>query len=370
MRRRGILAVAVVLGVLALSVLTLTDAGTELKAQAGVMLARLGDRPSKAPLLAAHAPEPAAAPAQPRTTMEGGRVLVRLTDPERARLGIETAQLTNKPHAIEIQAFGTVLDIARVTELTNSYANAKAQLQTAQAKAEVSRSAYVRAKSLGQYATQVQVETSEGTFRTDEAALAAAQSQIRTLAATAQQEWGPVIGKAIVERSPMVTRLIERSDFLVQVTLPPGEILKGVPAAAFAEVPPQSERVALRHVSTATRTDQRIQGISYFYIVSGDSGLLPGMSTLAFLTSERKASGIAVPESAVVHWQGGSWIYRAVGEDAFARHPLKADAPSSDDRYVVDDLGPEAAIVVTGPQALLSEEVKGQSQAVAGDDDD
>lgn len=309
-------------------------------------------------------------PAAQRTAVEGGRVVVTLSEQERERIGVETVKLAPRPHRTEIQAYGSVLDIARVTDLTNAYANARAQFQTAQAKAEVSRSANVRAKSLGQYATQVQVETAEGTYQTDQAALAAAQSQLRTLAATAQQEWGPVLGRAIVERSPAITQLIERADFLIQVTLPPGESLKEAPGTAYAEVPPQSERVSLRFVSAATRTDQRIQGVSFFYTVAGDSGLLPGMSTLAFLTSDRQASGIAVPESAVVHWQGNPWIYRGVGENAFARHPLKADAPMADDSYVVDDLKDETEIVTSGPQALLSEEMRSQNQASNVDDDD
>ncbi len=319
---------------------------------------------------AAHTPSPAGTAQPPRTAVEGGRVVVRLGDRERDLIGVETAKLSQQPHLIEVQAYGSVMDLARLTELTNSYAAAKAQVQTAEAKTVVSRAAFTRARSLGQYATQVQLESSEGTFRTDEAALAAAQSQLRTLAATAQQEWGPVIGQAIVERAPAVVRLIERTDFLVQVTLPPGETLKAPAQTAFAEVPPQSERVALRYVSPATRTDQRIQGVSYFYIAPGDSGLLPGMSTLAFLTSQRAASGIAVPESAVVHWQGSAWIYRSVGDDTFARHPLKPDAPISADAFIVDDLGPEAEIVVTGPQAVLSEELKGQIQASGDADDD
>lgn len=308
-------------------------------------------------------------PAAARTAVEGGRVVVTLDDEERERIGIEIARLAPKTHRTEIQAYGSVLDLARVTDLTNSYANAKAQLQTAQARVDVSRNASIRAKSLGQYATQVQVETSEGTYQTDQAALAAAQSQVRTLAATAQQEWGPVIGRAIVERSPVITRLIERADFLVQVTLPPGETLKEAPGTAYAEVPPQSERVPLRYVSPATRTDQRIQGVSFFYIVSGDSGLLPGMSTLAFLTSAREAHGIAVPESAVVHWQGNAWIYRGVGANAFARHQVRADAPSADDSYVIGDLDEETDIVVSGPQALLSEEMRNQVQSAGADDD-
>ncbi|WP_264047674.1 efflux RND transporter periplasmic adaptor subunit [Methylobacterium flocculans] len=312
---------------------------------------------------------PAHRPA-PRVAAEEGRAVVRLSAPERARIGVTSEARPAAAHREELQAYGSVLDLARVTDLTNAYASAKAALQTAQARAEVSRSALQRARSLGPYATTVQREAAEGTFQTDQAALAAAESQVRTLSATAQQEWGPVIGRAIVERAPAITRLIERTDFLVQVTLPPGEGLKGPPAAAFAEVPPQSARVALAYVSPATRTDPRIQGLSFFYTVPGDSGFLPGMSMLAFLAADRSVTGLSVPEEAVVHWQGAAWIYRAVGPDTFARHRLRADPPISADSYVVEDLPGGTEIVLSGAQALLSEEMKGQNPASGAVDDD
>ncbi|WP_442919085.1 efflux RND transporter periplasmic adaptor subunit [Methylobacterium sp. Leaf118] len=324
--------------------------------------------PAAPPATLSRSDAPVAGPVQ-RTALEGGRVVVRLDAEERDRVGVETARVAPMRHRIEIQAYGSVLDLARVTDLTNAYASAQAMLRTAQAKADVSKSALQRARSLGQYATQVQVETAEGTYQTDQAALSAAQSQVRTLAATAQQEWGPEIGRAIVERSSAVTRLIERTEFLVQVTLPPGETLKGRPDLAFAEVPPQSERVALRYVSPATRTDQRIQGVSLFYTVAGDSGLLPGMSTLAFITTDRGANGLLVPEGAVVHWQGGAWFYRAVADGAFARHRLLPGTPMSADSFVVGDLAEETEIVTQGAQALLSEEARAQSPAPMDDDD-
>lgn len=313
--------------------------------------------------------KPVHLPAQ-RVAVEEGRAVVRLSAAERARIGVVSEARPAAAHREELQAYGSVLDLARVTDLTNSYAGAKAALQTAQARAEVSRSAFQRARTLGQYATAVQREAAEGTFQTDQAALAAAESQLRTLAATAQQEWGPVLGRAIVERAPAITRLIERADFLVQVTLPPGEGLKGPPAAAFAEVPPQSARVALAYVSPATRTDPRIQGLSFFYTVPGDSGFLPGMSMLAFLAADRSVTGLSVPEEAVVHWQGAGWIYRAVAPDTFARHRLKADPPMSADAYVVEDLPGGTEIVLAGAQALLSEEMKGQNPGSGAVDDD
>ncbi|AWN39091.1 multidrug transporter [Methylobacterium radiodurans] len=333
----------------------LTDVGAGLRAGIGS-----GLRP---------APVAGAALPAPRTAVEDGRTVVRLTPEERARIGLVSEVRRALPHRQELQAYGLVLDLARVTELTNAYASAKAQLQQARARAEVSGSASRRARNLGQYATTVQVETAEGTYQTDAAALAAAESQLRTLAATAQQEWGPVIGRAIVERAPAVTRLIERADFLMQVTLPPGEALSAAPEAAFAEVPPQSARVALRLVGPAPRTDPRIQGQSFYYLVSGEGGLLPGMSTLAFLPAERAVTGVLVPEDAVVHGQGGTWVYRAVGEGAYVRHPIRTDPPMSNDSYVVEGLSDGAEIVLRGGQALLSEEFKSQIR-VSGDDDD
>lgn len=358
-RRRALLLCAGLAG------LALAAAGGGLPSGTGAAaLARLRS------LLASPEPERPHKPAPQRVAVEDGRPVVRLSAAERERIGVETTIGAAKAHRIEVQAYGSVLDLARVTDLTNSYASAKAQLQTTQARAEVSRSAVQRARTLGPYATTVQVETAEGTFQTDQAALAAAESQVRTLVATAQQEWGPVIGRAIVERSPAVTRLIERTEFLVQVTLPPGQALKGPPVAAFAEVPPQSARVALRYVSPATRTDARIQGLSYFYTVPGESEFLPGMSMLVFLAGERSVTGIGVPEDAVVHWGGGTWVYRAVGPDAFARHLLKADPAMADDSYVVEDLPGGTEIVLRGGQALLSEEMKAQLQVSGGVDDD
>ncbi|MCJ2087463.1 efflux RND transporter periplasmic adaptor subunit [Methylobacterium sp. E-005] len=316
------------------------------------------------------APAAEVRPPPPRTAVEDGRTFVRLTDLERKRIGLVTETRPAVLHRQELTAYGSVLDIARITELANSYAGAVAALQMAEARVEVSASAARRARNLGAGVVAVaQIETAEGTLLTDRAAQTAAESQVRTLSATARQEWGPVLGKAIIDRAPLVTRLIERADFLVQVTLPPGESLATPPQAAFAEVPPQSERVALRLVSPATRTDPRIQGQSFYYLVSGDSGLLPGTSTMAFLPAEHSVRGVLVPEDAVVHGEGGTWVYRGTGDGAFVRHPIRPDAPMSADSFVVEDLPDGAEIVLRGGQALLSEEMKSRIRVV-GDDDD
>ena len=161
----------------------------------------------------------------------GSPATVRLTADQQHQIGLQTAVLEAAPHPEQFRAYGAVLDVARITDLTNSYANAQAQLQTAQAKFDVAKSAFERAQNLVHSAILAKrdAEAAEGTFRTDQASLTAAESQVKTLAATARQEWGPVIGKGIVERSPEVVQLIERDQFLVQVTLPPGVVLAEPP---------------------------------------------------------------------------------------------------------------------------------------------
>ncbi|WP_457106257.1 efflux RND transporter periplasmic adaptor subunit [Methylobacterium sp. P5_C11] len=366
--RRALLLIGGVL--LAAACLAATPPGARLRAESASVLAGLQTRvaaliPERSRGSSAPAP-----PAASRTAVEDGRTLVRLAAPERARIGLVVETRPAVRHRQELTAYGSVLDLARITDLTNSYAGAVAALQAARARVEVSASAARRARNLGAGVVAVaQIETAEGTLLTDQAAVTVADSQLRTLAATARQEWGTVLGKAIIERTPLVTRLIERADFLVQVTLPPGESLPEAPQAAFAEVPPQSERVALRLVSAATRTDPRIQGQSFFYLVSGDSGLLPGTSTMAFLPAPRDVKGILVPEDAVVHAEGGTWVYRGIGDGAFVRHPVRPDAPMSADAFVVEDLPDGGEIVLRGGQALLSEEMKSRIRVV-GDDDD
>src|SRR6266436_6487332 len=121
-----------------------------------------------------------------RVSNKNGDPVITLDAATQQRSGIETAALPSTHHPEELRAYGMVLDVARLTELSNNYANAKAP------------------------------------FGTDQASLAAAEAQVRTLTATAYQEWGSVLGKSLVDESPMITALIERQTFLLQITLPPG----------------------------------------------------------------------------------------------------------------------------------------------------
>ena len=299
-----------------------------------------------------------------RVSTKNGETLITLDAETQQRNGIETAVLTPTPYHEQARAYGMVLDIARLTALSNNYANAKAQVQTAQAKLGMSRPALERAQKLYEFQqaiSQAQKESAEAAFVADQASLAAAEAQVRTLRATAYQEWGSVLGRSLVDGSPMISRLIERQEFLLQITLPPGVSLPVPPATAAIEVG-KGERAGITFVSPGTRIDPKIQGISFFYSAPAESGVLPGMNVLAFLPSGQIIDGVTVPASAIVWWQDRAWVYRRMGPETFTRVQIATELPAAGGGYVVKDVPQDEEIVTRGAQVLLSEEFRAQIQ--------
>ncbi len=318
--------------------------------------------------LAAEARRERALKAPLRVSHANGTATVKI-DPATQRLnGIETAMLTAAPYREQVRAYGMVLDLRALTDLSNRYLNAKSQLESARAKLAASKPAFERARDLyehGHALSQAGFEAAEAAFHTDEAAVAAAAAQVRTLTANAYQDWGTVLGKSLVDGTAMVTRLIEREDSLLQVTLPPGASVAQPPATAWMERD-KDARTAITFVSSATRTDPKIQGISFFYVAGSASDALPGLNVLVMLPTGTVVEGVAVPAAAIVWWQDRAWVYRRVAADAFERVEIATGLPAPGGGYIVTSLAKDTAIVVRGAQLLLSEEFRAQIQ-VGGD---
>ena len=172
------------------------------------------------------------------TKPEHGEPIITLDAAAQHAVGLQVATLPAAKYQDQVRAYGAVLDLTTLTTLNTNYVAAVSQLNTAQARLAASQPAFARAQAL--YAKNignlVQVQATEAAVIADRAAVEAAQSQVRTLRATALQEWGPVIGNSMVVDGGLITRLIERNEFLLQITLPPGVRLDEVPNAASVEV--------------------------------------------------------------------------------------------------------------------------------------
>ena len=277
--------------------------------------------------------------------------------------GLQTQALINGLHSRQVRAYGVVADLQQLTELSNSYANAKSQLNTARARQALSKAAHERAQTLFKGSPQTislaQYQAVEAAFEVDQVGLAAAQTQLRAVAQTARQLWGVLLAQALVDDSPLLARLIDHQDVLVQLTLHPGEEPTLTPALAFLQADSGS-RVPMVFTSAAPRTDARIQGPSFFYTAPAASGLQPGMNVLAFLQSDQDVTGVVVPPSAVVWAEGRAWVYLQTGSETFSRREIATDLPAPAGGYVVGNLPDQARIVSQGAQMLLSEEFRAQ----------
>lgn len=304
----------------------------------------------------------------PRVSVQNGVTVLTLNAATQRNGGIETARPEPAPAQGYVMAYGTVLDAASLTDLENSYLDAEAKVNTAAARLAVSRAAFERAQLLHAAPPAIstaQFQSAQATFQVDQAALASAQAQLTTLAATARQVWGSVIGQALLDRKPLVTGLIERREYLVKVTLSPGPGMAEPPAMATARLG-EDANISLQFISPATMTEPKLQGASYFYISAAEDGLLPGLNVIVLLPRAQAPKGLIVAESSVVWLHGKAWVYLRTGPETFVRREITPNHPGPDGGYIVSGLTADAQVAVRGAQMLLSEEFRAQ---VRGDQD-
>jgi hypothetical protein len=304
----------------------------------------------------------------PRVTVQSGVTVLTLNAATQRNGGIETSPPEPAPALGYLVAYGTVLDAASLTDLENSYLDAKTKVQTADARLAVSGAAFERAQMLHSDPPAIstaQLESARGTYQVDQAALVSAQSRLTTLAASALQAWGSVIGQALIDQKPLVTSLVDRRDYLIKVTLSPGLGMPAPPEMATAKLGEGAD-IQLRFVSAATATEPKLQGASYFYISAAQSGLLPGLNVIVSLPRAQEPKGVVVPESAVVWLQGKAWVYLRTGPETFVRRQVTPDLPGPGGGYIVSGLAIDTQVAVRGAQMLLSEEFRAQ---VRGDQD-
>lgn len=293
----------------------------------------------------------------------GERVIVLAPAVQRAD-GIETVTLHNTAQPESLRAYGTVLNLGSLTELVNSYTNAKAQVDIARAKLSASQAAFARAKTLYQDQQNVSaadLQATEAAFHTDEAGLAAARSLLETLSVSAQQDWGSLLGNALVRGAPLLSRLTTRQDVLLQITLRPGETADPKAGSVYAEREDGS-LVALTFISAANRTDPRIQGASFLFTAPASTGLLPGMSIAARVPITRAVRGVVIPPTAVIWTQGQAWAYFPTGTSTFVRRLISTEQPTPTGGYVVTGEPDPVQVVTRGAQMLLSEEFRAFAQ--------
>jgi hypothetical protein len=301
-----------------------------------------------------------------RVSTQNGEVVVRLDPAAQASNGIQVSQLSSTKRREEFAATALVLPLQELIDLRNTYVAAQAQLSKSQSALEVSRQDYERLAALyreDRNASAKAFQAAEGNFRSDEASLKAAQDSVYLIASGGRQRWGEVVSRWLFNPTPEFTRLVRQQDLLIQITIPPGSQFQP-PRTALLQTS-LHKSVSARLVSPLPRLDPRIQSPSYLYTTVSHSGLIPGLTIAVRLPAGPEALGVIVPQDAIVWWQGKAWTYVQKAPDQFARTEIPVENPTETGWFVSGNgvVRPEAKVVVTGGQQLLSEEFRSEIQS-------
>jgi hypothetical protein len=302
-------------------------------------------------------------PVEAQVSVLNGQTVITLSAQAEKLAGIVTAPLEGVSAREQIVAPAVVLSVEGLAKLRASAIAAETQLAKARAQADVSRKEYARLKMLYQENQNVSLkalQSAEGTWRSDQADVQAAQQQLTLGGSMVREQWGGVVEQWMQDGSPMLERVLDQQEVLVEVTVP-ADKTSAYPANVQMEIP-GGHRAEASFVSLFPHVDPRIQGVGLLYRVSSRAGLVPGTYLNARLPVGRMASGVEVPSSAIVWAEGKSWVYQETARGRFVRRPVEAVQPEGKGFFVRQGLSPGDKIVVRGAQGLLSQEFRSEIQ--------
>ena len=284
-----------------------------------------------------------------------GEVVVELSRDGQARIGLETERVSAVTEPQAATAYGVVLDPAPLAALD-------AELASTHAAVAASRAEYQRTRLL--HSEQQNVSLKD--FEIAQAKFQADQAQLNLLNHRLADEWGVKISDmAPAERASLIDALTKRLAGIIRLSLPLGQSLSQEPRdARIAVLGYEAQPLVTRTIWSAPTADPHLQGQGFLLRVEAQGfPLRPGTAVTGHLESPGTAKpGVVVPEAAVVRTGDRAWAYVQIAATHFERRQLEVTMPAARGLFVTSGFAAGDQVVVTGAQALLSEELKSQIQ--------
>jgi hypothetical protein len=299
-------------------------------------------------------PAESATAAEAEKQQEHGNAGVSLEKEKWEGLGIKLASPEKFELAPRRVAYGRVLDPTPLVTLDSD-------LSAIEAAMAASRAEFERTQKLlaaGENTSRKIFETSEAQFRADEI-------KANNLRRQAALQWGSTISTVdSAKRRAFVEALVRGETALIRADLLPGDAVADAPRAARLQVLGlEQQPIETTNISPAADADPRTQAQGFVILVEKPPfALRPGMALTAWLElPEKPRDGFLLPRSAILRHDGRTWVFVQAEEEKFIRKPIVLDSPLEKGWFIDAENGglePEDMVVVSGPQILLSEEMK------------
>jgi hypothetical protein len=301
-----------------------------------------------------------------RVVNKDGATLINISPAAQKQSDILTAPLKASTHQASISTYGNVVSIDSLIELRNRYLAVKSEIDILRASLNHNKIELDRFKILNQDNKNVSdkvVAAAVVNTKTDEAKIAAAESNAKNITDSIRQLWGDTLAQHAInpKMSDLLQALISNKRVLIQTTLPfDASEPKLNSSITIAPTAAPSHTMSANYLSPAPITNTTIQGKTYFYHAV-TSELRAGMQINATTaTSSKKSNGVIVPNNAIIWYAGKPWVYQKMEADQFSRKPIHTDIEVEDGWFYQGQLKANDEVVISGAQLLLSEEFKSQ----------
>ena len=261
------------------------------------------------------------------------------------RLGVATATLTAQRRQVQVAAFAKVLDPGPLALL-------ESDLDTAIAAAAASSKEAARARVLSPGNAAMAAKDAE-------AAISQAgqdQAKLSLLRRRLGLEWGPGVARlSDARRQALVTALSQGRAALVQVDTPDSE---GQAGAHAVEIDIGSATVRAPVIGPSRVAEARLQSSGLIALVTGPQAVLfsVGLTQSARIDQPSSQSGVILPRSALIRYEGADWAYVRRGLGQFERRQAAQPQPEKDGDFVAQGFSPGEAVAVQGVAALFAAE--------------
>jgi hypothetical protein len=279
-----------------------------------------------------------------------GDVIVTVDTNLQQTIGLQTTALEPAQASPEIKAYGRVMDPSGLAALT-------AELVTAEAAEKASQAELQRLKTLA-----AQSNASERSVQAAQATAVHDQAQAQSVRLRLLAAWG----SAIAQRKDLpefAQSLGLQQSALVQLDVPASDAPAEPPTQArLFTLQDETKPLEAQLLGPAPSVDPQMQGRGFLLLVNPNPmRLVPGAAVTGYLSLAGKAlSGILLPRSAIVRFNGKTWVYLQTSDGTFQRQAVVLDVPMEKGWFVGQGLKPHDKVITVGAQQLLSEELKGQ----------
>ena len=283
---------------------------------------------------------PAAAPeaAAPAATEP-----LALTPDQQKLTGVRVAVLQTLSVATERKGFARALDIGALAAIASERTAAAAALQASQAEVVRLQALYAADQSASLHA----VEAARAQAAADRARLALAERRTGLEFGAGLARLGP--GGA----SALIGEVAGGRAALIRIDMPGVPLFAGQPVTIGSE----GETAVARILGPASQGDAKLQTPGALAIVRGATAQrLPiGRIVPASVSGGTAKTGVFVPSSAIVRWQGARWVFRQTAKD-FERVEVTGGEAVTGGWLVSEGLAAGDRIAVEGAGSLLAAE--------------